>query len=357
MRALLGPAPVIGLAMVVLATLSVLSAFRITPSLTAAVVVPALGAAVLAANATLLVKVGAAWRRVQGVDAASFHLQPRRTHDPAEALAQLDAMIGLDGVKAEIRSLVARLPVEAARREAGLPVSPMSLHMVFTGPPGVGKTVVARLYAELLAALGVLERGVLVETDRAGLVGGYTGQTALKTKARVAEALGGVLFIDEAYSLAPARSDGGYGREAIDALMKEMEDQRDRLVVIVAGYAGPMRAFLDSNPGLPSRFAKTIDFPPYTAAELVRIFGQLAADDGYEVDPDGEPALLQYFLEAGARPDFGHARAARSLLERVREVHALRLSAEGLAAGAGIDRAALARLDWRDIETAAWRAE
>ena len=353
MRQWLGPTPIIGLSILVLTALSVMTTFKLTPRLPLVLVIAALGVAVVAANAALLVKLAQAWRRVEGIDAASFRLRPRQSSLAGEAMARLDAMIGLDGVKTEIRALVARVRVEAARRAAGLPVSPMSLHMVFTGPPGVGKTVVARLYAELLAEMGMLERGVLVETDRAGLVGGYTGQTAIKTKERVREALGGVLFVDEAYSLAHGAGSRGdnYGLEAIDALMKEMEDRRDQLVVIVAGYAEPMRAFLASNPGLPSRFSKTIDFPPYSAEELVRIFRNLAADEGFDVDPDSEPALLQYFHEMRERLAFGNARAARSLLERVREVHALRV-----AAGAQIDRAELAMLSWRDVEAATWQA-
>jgi len=164
MRHVLGPAPIVGLSMLVLTTL-----------------------AVLAANAYVLVTLVRTWRRVRGVNAASFRLMPRRRHE-SDAMASLDAMIGLDGVKAEIRSLIARLKVEAARSDAGLPVSPISLHMVFTGPPGVGKTVVPRLYADLRADLGVLETGTFVETDRAGLVCGFTGQTALKTKERAREA-------------------------------------------------------------------------------------------------------------------------------------------------------------------------
>lgn len=353
MRQLLGPAPIIGLSMLVLTVLSVLTAFRITPSIPSWVVYAAPACLVLAATAYVLVRVTSTWRRVRGTNAASFRLMPRRRRNAGQAMAELDALIGLDGVKAEVRTLLARLKVETARRDAGMPVSPMSLHMVFTGPPGVGKTVVARLYAELLAELGVLETGTLVETDRAGLVGGYVGQTALKTKERVRDALGGVLFIDEAYTLASRAggSSDSFGLEALDALMKEMEDKRDQLVVIAAGYADPMHAFLRSNPGLPSRFSKTIDFPSYSPDELVCIFHQMAGREGLRVDPDGDPALLQYFDEARARPEFGNARTARTLLERAREAQAVRIGSATTP-----DVAELAVLHWSDIETAAWKA-
>ncbi len=352
MRQLLGPAPIVGLSMLVLTALAVLAAFKVTPQIPPLIAYAALCGGVLAANAYVLGALTRTWRRVRGVNAASFRLMPRR-RGPSDAMARLDAMIGLEGVKAEIRSLLARLKVEAARRDAGLPTSPMSLHMVFTGPPGVGKTVVARLYAELLTDLGVLESGTFVETDRAGLVGGFTGQTAIKTKERVREAAGGVLFIDEAYTLAPragSRSDA-YGLEAIDALMKEMEDGRDNLVVIAAGYAEPMRAFLQSNPGLPSRFTKTIDFPPYGTDDLVQVFHGLAQAEGLRIDPEGGPALLQYFDEVRTRPEFANARTARTLLERAREAQALRLS-PSLAVGV----ADLTVLTWEDIERAAWKA-
>jgi SpoVK/Ycf46/Vps4 family AAA+-type ATPase len=353
MRQLLGPAPIVGLSMLVLTALALLAAFKVTPHIPPWFAYAAPAGVVLAANGFVLVQVVGAWRRVSGVNARSFRLMPRRRRHTSDAMARLDAMIGLEGVKAEIRALVARLKIEAARRDAGLPVSPLSLHMIFTGPPGVGKTVVARLYGELLADLGVLETGKFVETDRAGLVGGYSGQTALKTKDRVREALGGVLFIDEAYALVPRAGGMGdtYGQEAVDALMKEMEDKRDQLVVIAAGYAVPMQAFLKSNPGLPSRFAKTIDFPSYDTEELVTIFHGFAEAEGLVVDPQGQDALLQYFDEVRARPDFGNARTARSLLERAREAHALRISAS-----ASTDAAELSLLRWDDIETAAWKA-
>lgn len=348
MRELLGPAPLVGVSMIVLTALAVLAAFRITPQVPPWAVPALILAVAIAANAYVLASLARGWRRVRGTDAASFRYMPRRRE--GDAMAKLDAMIGLSGVKAEIRTLAARLRVEAARTDAGLPVSPISLHMVFTGPPGVGKTVVARLYASLLAELGVLETGAFVETDRAGLVGGFLGQTALKVKDRVREAIGGVLFIDEAYMLAPGGQGDGYGLEAIAALMKEMEDQRDRLVVIAAGYAGPMRAFVDKNPGLPSRFTRFIDFPAYGTDELVRIFNRMAETEGLRVDPEGEPALRQFFDEARTQPDFGNARTARTLLERAREAQALRLDAP-----AAPDAAALAALTWADIEVAVWK--
>ena len=221
--------------------------------------------------------------------------------------------------------------------------------MVFAGPPGVGKTVVARLYGAVLRELGALEKGHVIETDRAGLVAGYVGQTALKTRERIAEALDGVLFIDEAYALvahAPGQSDI-FGQEALDTLLKEIEDRRDRLVVIVAGYPEQMQQFVASNPGLPSRFTKTINFEGYSSKELVAITHVTAAQSGLRLDPDAADALDHYFSRAMTAANFGHARTARTLLERAREAQATRIAPE--LGKPGID---LARLSVRDITVA-----
>lgn len=246
-----------------------------------------------------------------------------------QAIAELEAMTGLHSVKKEINTLIARLEVERKRRAQGLAVSPMALHMVFTGPPGVGKTVIARKLGAIYRDLGVLNKGHVVETDRAGLVAQYLGQTAIKTKDRIAEALDGILFIDEAYTLTGTRERQGdqFGQEAVDTLLKEMEDKRDRLAVIVAGYPAEMRAFINSNPGLASRFSKTIEFQPYSPAELVEIFKEMLGEEDLRLAPDWpEDEVTGWFSARVKDPQFGNARAARTIVERIRETQSIRLS-------------------------------
>ena len=249
------------------------------------------------------------------------------------ALAKLDAMVGLAPVKQEVKGLVARMQVEQKRRDQGLDVSALSQHMVFTGPPGVGKTEVARLVGEICRGLKVLRKGHVVETDRAGLVAGYTGQTATRTLDKCREALGGILFIDEAYSLAAPAGEGGadFGKEAIDTLLKFMEDNRDRIIVIVAGYRNEMRRFIDSNPGLGSRFSKTIDFPSYDAGELAEIFRRMAARQQFAL-PDGVEAKLRPWIESRSKAaDWANGREMRTLLEKTREAQALRVAGDPAA--------------------------
>jgi SpoVK/Ycf46/Vps4 family AAA+-type ATPase len=247
----------------------------------------------------------------------------------AAAIAKLEAMVGLDPVKQEVKALVARLKVEQARRNQGLDVSALSQHMVFTGPPGVGKTEVARVIGEIFAALKVLRKGHIVETDRAGLVAGYLGQTAPKTLDKCREALDGILFIDEAYSLtAIGERSGGhdFGKEAVDTLLKFMEDNRDRIIVIVAGYRNEMRRFIDSNPGLNSRFSKTIEFPSYDADALCEIFRRMAARQQFKL-PDGfEPKLKPWIEGRSKSDDWANGREMRTLLEKTREAQALRVA-------------------------------
>jgi stage V sporulation protein K len=253
--------------------------------------------------------------------------KPEPVRSLAELQAELDALTGLETVKGQVRALLAFLEVQARRQEHGLSEVATSQHLVFLGNPGTGKTTVARLLAEMYRAMGLLKRGHLVETDRAGLVGEYVGTTAIKTDRVVKRALDGVLFIDEAYALARPDPTRDFGPEAIETLLKRMEDYRHRLVVIVAGYPALMRAFLDSNPGLRSRFSREITFPDYTTDELVEITQTFAADAEYRFDDDALITLRRVLEGAKRGERFGNARYARTLFEQALNAHALRVSA------------------------------
>lgn len=249
-------------------------------------------------------------------------------HEPArplaELMAELDDLVGLEGVKAEVRLVTDLLRVEAMRRERDLPTVTASRHLVFTGNPGTGKTTVARLLAQIYRALGVVERGHLVETDRSGLVAGFVGQTAIRVAEVVEAADGGVLLIDEAYALARG-GERDFGVEAIDTLVKLMEDRRDRLVVIVAGYTEEMATFIGSNPGLRSRFPKTIFFDDYTTEELLAILEGLAERYHYRFT-EGARERMAEILDAAPRDrGFGNARLARNLFEAAVARHASRV--------------------------------
>ncbi|GAC1316505.1 MAG: hypothetical protein NVSMB12_13350 [Acidimicrobiales bacterium] len=242
-------------------------------------------------------------------------------------LADLDRMVGLGPVKAEIKLVTNLLRIQQVRTQRHLPVPGRSQHLVFTGNPGTGKTTVARLMAEIYRALGVVSTGQLVETDRSGLVAGFVGQTAPLVTKVVAAALGGVLLIDEAYGL--SRAGDAFGQEAIDTLVKLMEDHRDDLVVVVAGYPEEMAGFVASNPGLASRFPRTINFPDYTGAELLDIFGQLCADNAYRLDPEARAAAQAVFDAQPRGRGFGNGRVARNLFEAAVERQASRLVTAG----------------------------
>ena len=233
-----------------------------------------------------------------------------------ELLEQLDALIGLEEVKKDVKSLINLIKVRKLRTDHELPVPPMSMHMVFMGNPGTGKTTVARLMGQLYAAIGALEKGQLIETDRSGLVAGYVGQTAIKTQEVISSALGGVLFIDEAYSLSSG-GENDYGREAIETLLKAMEDHRDELVVIVAGYDEPMEAFLSSNPGLESRFNKYFYFPDYTGEELMGIFQLQCKKNGYTLSEEAEKLAKEAFnkMYEERSDNFGNGRDVRNRFE------------------------------------------
>src|ERR1700730_3379930 len=246
---------------------------------------------------------------------------------PNKAIEDLEAMVGLVPVKREVNGLIARLQVEQKRRAQGLPTAPLSLHMVFTGPPGVGKTEVARALGDIYRSLRALRVGHLVEDQRADLVAGYIGQTAPKMLAKCKEALDGILFIDEAYTLAGTPgSSGDFGREAIDTLLKFMEDHRDRIMVIVAGYPNEMRRFIDTNPGLAGRFTKTIDFPRYNADDLSEILRRMAAKQHFTLPENFPTRIKPWITERSRADDWANAREMRTLLEKAREAQAMRIT-------------------------------
>ncbi len=243
-----------------------------------------------------------------------------------DALSELMGLTGLAFVKKTVEELVAQIRLQQKREAMGVDSEKPSLHMVFTGNPGTGKTTVARLMGRILHALGLLSGGQLIESDRAKLVSGYSGQTAIKTKKVVESALGGVLFIDEAYTLAPPGASGAdYGREAIDTLLKEMEDNRAALVVIVAGYQENMQAFIDSNPGLSSLFNHYIHFEDYTPEEMLEIFEGLCKKEKYEPE---EAALdrLRVLFSSVDQKSFGNGRGVRNVFERIKLAQAVRIS-------------------------------
>ncbi len=245
------------------------------------------------------------------------------------AKTELKNLIGLDSVKEEVEALTNYIRIQKTREEKGLKTSPISYHCVFTGNPGTGKTTVARILAKIYKSLGVVSKGQLIETDRSGLVAEYVGQTAVKTNKIIDSALDGVLFIDEAYSLI-AGGESDYGKEAIATLLKRMEDDRDRLVVILAGYTKEMKDFIDSNPGLQSRFNRYIEFPDYNADDLYQIFCKQLKQFDYTITEEAEQALKEYLTYQVAHKDqnFGNARFVRNVFERTLQNQANRLARE-----------------------------
>jgi len=265
-----------------------------------------------------------------------------------DLLKELDALVGLHRVKTDVRQLINFLKVQKMREEKGMLAAPISRHLVFYGNPGTGKTTIARLLAQVYRSLQILSRGHLIESDRGDLVAGYVGQTALKVKEIVSQALGGVLFIDEAYALNGEGRGNDFGQEAVETLLKLMEDHRHDFVVIVAGYTEKMEEFISSNPGLRSRFTKFLYFEDYTPEQLVEIFKGFCAKASFKLTSDAEQRLLELFklLSLARDESFGNARTARNLFEMT-----ISKQANRIVTLPNINEEVLATIDEADIPT------
>lgn len=283
---------------------------------------------------------------------AAVQVGQKQAEEPPEKIddlkKELEGYIGLTVIKKEVQSLINLVTVQKLRKENDLPVEDLSLHMVFSGNPGTGKTMIARLMSRIYKSLGILSKGQLVEVDRGGLVAGYVGQTAIKTGEAIQKALGGVLFVDEAYALTD-HGENDYGQEAVDTLLKAMEDHRDDLVVIVAGYTELMETFIHSNPGLESRFNRFMHFPDYTVDEMLAIFDMRCEKSGYALAEDARDLLkgLLALLSLDVK-GFGNARGVRNLFER-----AVSAQADRLAGLASVTRDELMLLTCADLRVAA----
>lgn len=259
---------------------------------------------------------------------AAIRKEPEKPKEPEKSgMEELNELIGLKTVKHDVEEMISLAKVRKMREEKGMKTAPVSLHLVFSGNPGTGKTTVARILAKLYKEIGILSGGQLVETDRSGLVAGYVGQTAIKTRKKIDEAMGGVLFIDEAYML--NQEGENYGQEAIDTILKAMEDHRDEFIVIVAGYTDLMKEFIESNPGLKSRFNKFFEFPDYTVDELQQIFDLQCKKYQYKMDDEAAKAVKEEIIrmEATKGENFANAREVRNLFEKIITNQATRVSA------------------------------
>ena len=279
-----------------------------------------------------------------GAEAGEEAKEPEKIED---LKAELDSYIGLEAVKQEVRNLINMVTVHRMREKNGLPNTDLSLHMVFSGNPGTGKTTIARIMARIYHSLGILSKGQLVEVDRSGLVAGYVGQTALKTSKVIEKAMGGVLFIDEAYAL-NGGSENDFGQEAIDTILKAMEDHRDDLVVIVAGYDDLMEDFIHSNPGLESRFNRFLQFEDYTLDEMMGIFAMQCKKGCYTLEESAEEQVRAFIREENESGiSFGNGRGVRNLFEKI-----LVQQANRLAAMEHVSREDLMALTAADVEAA-----